>query len=219
MISLRKIWNQIILEDTGEAGKSFEKKFIQAFELVGLDFEVNRASGALWDIRPKGDGWSRMLSNQDVNIKVARTLWMFGTSELGNILPWDNIQDNFDLEKSKKIIRDILKKKGVSSNVFLKPKDDSVQEAIIQAVDNEDVQALNKLLVKSNFYAEKLGNDYDIRILTKDNYITSIVIMKGGKPFIRSERPRKVGGSSGFVAFKAADASMGSSSKPVKSSR
>lgn len=216
MIKMRDLLAEILNEDTGEAGKDFEKKFIEALKLTGLEFDVNRGSGALWDIRPKGDGWSRILTNQDVNIKVARTKWMFGSSELGKLLPWDDIETNFDLEKSKKIIRVLLRKKGVQDNIFLKPKDDSIQDQIISSVNDKDINSLNKLLIRNNFYAEKLGTDYDIRILTKDNYITSIVIDKGGTPFIRAERPRQVGGSSGFVAFKAASPKLGVVTRKVK---
>lgn len=215
MNKLIKILNEILQEDTGATGKDFEKKFIQALELVGLDFEVNRSTGALWDIHPKGPGWNRLLTDEDVNIKIARTKWMFGFSEMSRMLPWDDIDNSFNPDLYKDKIRMFLKKKGVQDNFFLKPKDDAVQAAIIQAVDNQDVNALNKLLISSNFYAEKLGSNYDIRILTKDHYITSIILDKEGRPFIRSERPRNVSGSN-FVGFKALSPKLGTATRRLK---
>ena len=71
-------------------------------------------------------------------------------------------------------------------------------------------------MIKSNFYAEKLGNDYEIVIKTKENYITSITLVRNGKPFARSERPRSLGGSQGFVAFKAPSDKLGDVPRKLK---
>lgn len=216
MIKLKDILFDLLLEDTGSSGKEFEKKFIQALQMVGLDFDVNRGSGALWDIRPKGDGWNRLIDERDVNIKVARTRWMFGSSELSNLLPWDDRIDVNNLEPYKDKIRKLFKKKGVQDNYFLKPKDDSIQDSITRSVDNKDVDSINKLLVRPNFFIEKLGNDYDIRINNREDYMTSIIIIKDGKVFMRSERPRSLGGSQGFVAFKTPTEKLSNKVRPIK---
>lgn len=215
MIKLIDIVRRILSEDTGASGKEFEAKFIEALELVGLEFDVNRSSGALWDIRPTGEGWNRLISEKDVNIKVARTKWMFGSAELSNMIPWDDASSIQNVELYKKRIRRLLKSKGVQDTLFLKPKSDAVQNKIMQAVAVKDVDTLNQILVRDNFLIEKLGNNYDIRILAKGNRITSIVFDKGGKVFMRSERPRQVGGSSGFVAFKSATPQISDKPRPV----
>lgn len=206
-----------ILEDTGATGKEFEAKFIEALQLVGLDYEENRASGALWDIQPKGEGWNKLIADKDVNIKVARTKWMFGSAELANIIPWDDASQMTNPDLYKKRIKRLLRSKGVQDTWFLKPKSDAVQSKIVQAVDNQDVETLKTLMVRNNFLMQRLGRNYDIRILKKrgENYITSIVFDKGGKVFMRSERPRQVGGSQSFIAFKAASPQISDKPRPV----
>lgn len=44
-------------EDWGSSGKKFEKVFLKACKLVGLEFEENRYAGRLWDFHPKGSAW------------------------------------------------------------------------------------------------------------------------------------------------------------------
>lgn len=215
MIKMIDLLNKLF-EDTGSSGKEFEKKFIQALQMVGLDFDINKNSGALWDIHPKGDNWNRLIDEKDVNIKVARTKWMFGSSELSTIIPWDEPVNLDNMKFYTDEIKKFFKKKGVQNNYFLKPKDDSIQNSIIRAVDNNDVEMIEKLLVRPNFFIERLGNSYDIRINNKDNYITSIIIIKDGKVFARSERPRSLGGSKGFVAFKTPTEKLSNKSRPVK---
>lgn len=198
VIRLLDILNEVI--DTGSIGKDFEKKFTEALRLVGLEFEENASTGEVWDIRPSGDGWVRLLDNNDINIKVANTKWMFGSSKFSSMLPWDDI-DQDDIEKGMRLIRRFINKKKINDVLYLKPKSIKIQNSIIAAVDNKNIEELEKILVNTNFYAEKLGRDYDVRILTKDNRVTSIVIDKNGKPFMRSERPRNINGTV-FVGFK-----------------
>ena len=54
---------------------------------------------------------------------------------------------------------------------------------------------------KKNFYIEKLGSGWDVRVLTRDNRVSSIAIDSGGKVFMRSEKPRKLGGTQ-MVTFR-----------------
>ncbi len=190
------------IEDSGLRGKQFEKFFIKALKLCGLDFRENIASGPGWDIQTIGDGWVKLISSQDVNIKVHGTKWMLSASELYKGVPWDKLPDNYDSEKIVKKVRSVFNKKGVPQIYFLKPMDMGIQQKIIDATREEDTQALKKLLVKKNFKFERLGKGYGVRVLDNGERVTSIAITKGGKVFMRSEKPRKIGGSM-TIAFRA----------------
>lgn len=205
----------ILFEDTGATGKQFEKIFKNSLMLVGLGFESNRGSGALWDIRPTTGDWTKLLNNAYVNIKISRTKWMWGSAELGRILPWDDKDENWNEDKYKNKVKRIINK-AVKDIIFLKPASNDIESSIIKFTAEKNVEELNKLFTKANFYAEKLGSSYDIRILSRGNRITSIVIDKGGKPFMRSERPRKMGGSANFVAFRSDTAKIGNTARKVK---
>jgi len=187
--------------DVGRKGRKFEHDFIEALRLVGLAFETNRTGGAAWDIHPKGPGWQKIVDNKDVNIKLTQARWLFGSSELGKSIPWDDFSPE-DEEKVVRVVRKVLNQWSVPKVVFLKPKDQEVQSALQSAVRKKDCEALSGLLVRKNFNAVSLGH-YSIRILSKGSRINSIVLEKGGKVFARTERPRKVGHSLHFVAFRA----------------
>ena len=202
--------------DTGKKGKEFENKFVEALKMVGLDFEINHYAGKMWDILPKGDGWLKLVSDKEVNIKVAGTKWMFASTELYKMLPWETLPDNFDKDKAAAKVRRFLNKKGLAQTVYLKPKDKNIQTEIIKAVDNKDVETLDTLLVKKNFYIEKLGKGFTVRILTNSERVTSIAIDKGGKVFMRSEKPRKMKGST-VVTFRTPTAKLGKVERKLKS--
>lgn len=214
-MKLFEIYNELS-EDTGASGKEFEQFFIQALHMSDLEFEINRSSGSLWDIHPTEGDWTRILDDRDVNVKVARTKWLFGSALFGTILPWNDIGEDWDEIKYGKRVKRAINKLGVSDVLFLKPKDETIQNKIIAAVQKKDVNTLNTILTKNNFIAEKLGNNYDVRILTRNNYITSIVLIKSGKVFARAERPRQVGGSATFVGFKADNPQMSKIVRKVK---
>ena len=203
-------------EDWGSAGRKFEDNFAAACKLVGLKFQKNSKTGRAWDLHPTGDGWERIVTDKDVNIKVAGTKWMFGSSELTKILPWDNKPEDFDAEKAAKRVKRIINKIGIADVVFLKPKSKDIQQKITDGVNNKDTEALEKLLVKKNFNAEKLGRGYSVRVLVSKERVTSIAIDKGGKVFMRSEKPRKIGNSI-TVAFRTPTAKLGKINRKVKS--
>ena len=203
--------------DSGKKGKEFEAKFIEALEMVGLDFDINHYAGKMWDILPKGDGWLRLVSDKEVNIKVAGTKWMFASTELYTMLPWEKLLDNWDVDKATKKVRNFLNKKGVAQTVYLKPKDKTIQMAIIDAVNKKDKEKLDTLMVKKNFYIEKLGQGYNVRILTNGERVTSIAIDKDGKVFMRSEKPRQMKGSSMVVTFRTPTAKLGKVERKLKS--
>lgn len=189
--------------DAGSAGKNWENIFTQALNLVGLQFSQNSSSGAMWDIKPQGTGWEKFITDKHVNLKISQTKWLFGTSELSNMLPWNDPEDakaNYDLYIKR--IKRLFNRKGVSTTIYLKPKSIKLQDNIIAAVGAGDVETLKTLLVKKNFLATSLGKTYDIRFSINDAGIGSIAVVKGGKVFMRSEKPRLMSGSTMFVGFR-----------------
>jgi len=203
------------IEDSGLKGKEFEKTFVKALKLVGLEFEANVSTGPGWDIKPKSGNWNRILDDADVNIKVFGTKWMFSSKEIYDLLPWDGVSEDFNFDLYQKRIKRIFRKKGLNDIVFLKPKSKEIQEKIIEATKNKDVETLDDLMTIKNFYAEKLGNSFDVRILTRGNKITSIAIDKKNKVFMRSDPPRKIKGSI-TLAFKAPTPKLGKVNRKVK---
>lgn len=195
--------------DPGNRGKKFEDLLLKAFDLVGLKYQKNRTTGAGWDFSPQGTGWRRLLSGKDINVKVAGAKWLFGSSEFTKVLPWDEIEDvdSFDQEKAALKVKGIIKKKGIHRIAFLRPKSKVIEQQIIDAVKAKNIQALEALLVKTNFRVSRLGTKFDVRVSVKDNKIGSIAVDKGGRVFMRSERPRKVAGSL-FVGFRVPRASI-----------
>ena len=199
--------------DTGKKGKEFENTFVEALKMVGLKFEVNRYAGRMWDIKPIGDGWLRLVSDKEVNIKVSGTKWMFGTSELYKMLPWEKLPDDFNKEKAEAKVKRFLNKKGLAQIVYLKPKDKIIQQKIMDAVksardDDRFIGDIKNLLVKKNFYIEKLGKSYKVRVLANKERVTSVAIDKGGKVFMRSEKPRSMQGTM-MVTFRTPTTKLG----------
>jgi hypothetical protein len=189
------------VDDWGSVGKKFEAKMVRALQLAGLDFEENRYAGSGWDIKPKGTGWVNKLSGKEVNIKQAKTKWMFGSSELYKMLPWDGFKGDFDVDKAAKKVKRFIKKKGLDKIVYLKPNSPEIQTKIKDIADNNDKEKEAKeVLNKKNFYIEKLSGAWNVRVLTRsdDNgggRVSSIAIDSGGKVFMRSEKPRTLGGT------------------------
>ena len=203
--------------DTGKKGKEFENKLLKAFEMVGLDFEANHYAGRMWDVHPKGGDWSKLVTDKQVNIKVAGTKWMFADTTLYNMLPWEKLPENFNNEKAAAKVKQYLNKKGIADIVYLKPKDKTIQMAIIDAVNKKDIETLNNLLTKKNFLIEKLGNGYSVRVLSNDERVTSIAIDKDGKVFMRSEKPRLFKGSkTPVVTFRTPTAKIGKVERNIK---
>jgi hypothetical protein len=202
------------IEDSGLGGKYFEKIFVKALNLIGMEFVANIASGPGWDIHTRGDKWLKLISDKDVNIKVCGTKWMLSSSELAKFLPWEKLPDDYDSLKYEKKIRRIFAQKKVSQIYFLKPKTLDIQNQIIMATENEDIDILHKLVVKKNFRIEKLGRGYEIKILDNGKRITSVAIIKDGKVFMRSEKPRSIGGTN-TVAFRSPTPKISKISRPI----
>lgn len=192
------------IDDWGSVGKKFEAKMVRALKVAGLDFEENRYAGSGWDIKPKGKGWTSKLSGKEVNIKQAKTKWMFGSSELYKMLPWDGFKGKFNAEKAAEKVKQFLKKKGIDKIVYLKPNSPDIQTKIKNiadiSVENKKEKEAKDVLSKKNFYIEKLSGAWSVRVLTRDEgknggRVSSIAIDSGGKVFMRSEKPRTLGGT------------------------
>lgn len=190
-------------DDFGATGRKFEAAFIDALKAIDVEHKENRYAGAGWDIKSIGPKWVQLLFDKEINIKIFSAKWMFGSTELATMLPWSEPDPKFDKDKMEMRVKRYLNKKGLSDITFLKPKTAEIQSEIIKAVKKQDIEALEKVMVKKNFQFEKLGRNYDVRILQKKNgTVSSIAIDKGGKVFMRGEKPRQMGGSM-LVAFKA----------------
>jgi len=204
--------------DFGKMGRKFESVFSEACKIVGLDFHRNGFKGRIWDIHPVGKGWEKILSDENVNIKTGGTKWMFSSSELYQMLPWEKKPKSFDEKKAATQVKRLLNKLGVAETVFLKPKNGKIQSQITEAVRDGNIKKLEELMVKKNFYAEKLGKGYGVRVLTNEERVTSIAIDKGGKVFMRSEKPRAIGAGKGTVTvtFRTPTKKIGQDEKRVK---
>lgn len=204
--------------DFGKMGRKFEHVFMDACMMVGLDFHKNGFKGRVWDIHPVGKGWEKILSDENVNIKTGGTKWMFSSSELYKMLPWEKKPKDFDEKKAAAQVKRLLNKLGVANTVFLKPKSGKIQTAISNAVRDGDKKKLEELMVKKNFYAEKLGKGYNVRVLSDKERVTSIAIDKGGHVFMRSEKPRAIGAGQGTVTvtFRTPTKKIGQDEKRVK---
>ena len=204
-------------DDWGSVGRKFERVFTDACDLLGLKYEKNSFTGRIWDITPIGPGWERILVDRDVNIKAGGSKWMFSSSEIYKELPWDDDKpEDFDPEIAAQKVKKILRKFDIDKTVFLKPISKEIQDEIYDAVKKEDIKKLDSIFTKKNFYAEKLAGDYSIRILTNDTRVTSVVIDKGGKVFMRSEKPRKLGmGGTMTVTFRTPTPKIGKVEKRI----
>jgi hypothetical protein len=203
--------------DWGVRGRSFEKVFTDACDLVGLKYEKNTFTGRAWDMHPVGPGWEKIISDNDVNIKAGGTKWMFSSSELYRELPWEQIPEDFDPDVAAQKVKNLFKRLGIAKTVFLKPADKDIEADLRQAVKDKDIAGLNKILTQKNFYIEKLGSNYSVRVRTDGGRITSIAIDKDGKVFMRSEKPRKLGaGGTITVTFRTPTPKIGKVERKVK---
>lgn len=150
--------------DTGGSGKRFEGAFIKALSLLNMDFNINRATGSAWDIHPVGDGWHRLISDKDVNIKVYSARWLFSdratyNAVRGAVSRYQSKEISKDEASSiaERAIRKTLSAKGLPKAIFLKPKDADIQQAIITAVDSKNRGRLEDLFSSKNFASKKLG--------------------------------------------------------------
>lgn len=209
--------NESSLAEFSKPGLDFEKTLLQAFDLVGLQYEKNVASGAGWDFRPVGTGWDRLVRKGAVNIKVHGAKTLFSTTgPLVSEIPWSQPGvpgfEPWEQKAAEKLVRDEISRRGLDTTLFLSPKDKGVQQQIAKLVRRKDRAGLRDLLKAGNFTALTLGKDYQIKFTfgrPDSPKFGSIVIYKGGTVFARSEAPRsKVAGGVQRVQFRMEPASV-----------
>jgi 2'-5' RNA ligase/8-oxo-dGTP pyrophosphatase MutT (NUDIX family) len=156
----------------GAEGRAFEAVFMKALRLLGLQFEeAAGATSAVWDIRPSGPGWSPLLADTNVNLKIKGTRWLFTARAVYDAMKagaknvrdgtWSPSRASAHVEKA---VRDAFKAKGVLGTAFMKPKDAATQKAIDAAVRKKDKAALRALLSGKNFSIKKLGRSFDVKV-------------------------------------------------------
>lgn len=178
--------------DSGIEGKIFEDNMVRAFHLLDLPHTVNRRGGEVWDFMPIGDRWDKTISNKQVNIKVASTIWMFGLQGLSQHIPWEHGGD-FDLHATKNLVHKFFRQKNIHNTWFMKPKNKTIQNNINKAVKEEDIDTLTTIFKGNNFIVYTLGNRYtvDFTHSADGNVINSIKIYKQGfkNVFMRIRKP------------------------------
>jgi len=142
---------------------------------------------------------------------------MFGNSDLVKILPWDTLPNDFNPDKLAATVKRLLNKHGLKDVVYVKPKNKSIEQMIMNAVDENDIDKLKTLLIKDNFYIEKLGKNYQVRVLHNDERVTSVAVDKGGRVFMRTEKPRNMGAGAGttLVTFRTPTPKIGKKLHPL----
>jgi hypothetical protein len=187
--------------DSGAKGKAFEAWMLKAFDLLGMQYRKNAEAGPLWDLSPVGPGWSRLVRNQRVNLKVSRTKWAFSDRQLVDMLPWatGSMGPEHDLIAAAEQVRDYLNARGLDNVVWLRPKDQGTEDALLKAVRSKDVAALDTLMRGPNFRSTTFKG-YTVRVTRhrKDpTRIGSVALQIGGRVAVRSELPRNWGSATG----------------------
>lgn len=190
--------------DSGRLGKVFETAFLRACDLLGLQYDSVPGANALYDLRTKGKGWTRIAKGKRTNLKVARTKWMFASAELAAKLPWDEAawlrwekqHGPFDPGAAAKMVKDFLVRKGLRQVNWLRPRTDAIVNQIIEAAFNDDVETLERVFVRKNFESFMFKEfRVQVSIHSDRNRVGSISLRMNGRTVARSERPRIMGGS------------------------
>jgi len=158
----------------GRRGRVFQDNFIAGLHMLGLQFEDNEGhSATVWDIHPKGEGWHRLIKDNNTNIKIppARHLWTAGGAALyKKIYAVVHRADNGTLTREaaeRRIVRltwDSLKSVGVIGTGFMKPKTQAIEDRINRAVQRKDKAALSTLLHHDNFATKRLDSIRSIKV-------------------------------------------------------
>ena len=206
------------LLDLGAKGKAFERIFIKALGLVGLDFTEQNYAGKVFDIETKGSGWKKLFANKKINIKVHGAKWIASSVEITKMLPWDTkkLPADFDENKAAAKVKRFFNKNGWNQVIFLKPKNKAIQAEIISAAATEDIPRLKKVFKDNNFYSDQLTN-YSVRVLHDTERVTSVTADQAGKVFMRSEKPRILGAGAGSLttAFRTPSTKLDGTEKSI----
>ncbi len=129
-----------------EWGKLVERRFKQACQLLGLQFESNGAKRA-WDILPEGTGWNSELSGVKINIKQYSTNWMFGSREIGGAIPFDKEVPKKDVNKYATIIHDVVRVYDINNIIYLKPASAEIEKAIVRLANHKSKRQAREGLI------------------------------------------------------------------------
>ena len=77
-------------EGSGAEGKTYELSFFTAARILGLDYK-RVTNSEMWDFRPVGPGWERLITSVDINLKVAASENLFNASGLAKLFPWSEL--------------------------------------------------------------------------------------------------------------------------------
>lgn len=200
--------------DVGARGKEFEAALVKGLRILGLKFSVNRATGAVWDIRPEGAGWHRFVKDRNTNLKVHSTRWLFSDAATyktavkaqkmvakGTLTP-----EEADTRVANTLKRS-MNKKGATTTAFMKPSTRAVQSGIVRAAKAKDKDALSDLLRAANFATKRLGRSFSVSVQIawdKPGWADTATIRidgggkGGGKRMGITGRARKVSGAWAF---------------------
>ena len=207
---------QVDLQDTdddttsfGQHGLAFEEAFLKAADMLNLQYE-HSVGRKMIDLRTKGNGWARIIGGRDVNIKVFRTRWLFQSRRLAKILPWTPAQWDLAVAKhgdaeavldyvSDRVKRSLVRRK-LMTIMWTRPKTTQVEHDLIAAVQDEDVEAVKKLMVRKNFESFKFA-DFNVRARESRGSLGSVALLRNGRVIARTEyRARQ--GRAPYVVFK-----------------
>ncbi len=207
MSKFYKWLNEVV--DVGETGKNFERILLSCFDLLDMNYIKNKGKGRFFDIMPIGDNWIDLLVNKSINIKVSKGKWLFGSSEMGNFIPWNNTINKKEKEKLERKIRKFIKTNKINEIYFLRPKNTEIEKKITAAKKEKNLKKLNDLFENKNFHFDKLGNKFKVEITIRENgKIGYISIKKNDNLFMHSEFPRKMGGTKKYVGFRTTPSSI-----------
>jgi hypothetical protein len=156
----------------GAFGREFDKKFKVALDLLGFSYDVPGASAGggdwsepVWDIKPVGAGWHRLISDRTTNLKIATTRSLWTSVPLYDairnlVAAADHEQITRDEAERRmlRVVKSHLRQSGALETAFLKVKTNDIAKKIIRAVDRKDKAALRNLLVRDNFASKRIGS-------------------------------------------------------------
>ena len=154
---------------TGLKGIQFEKAYLAALNMLGLDY-LSQTAPALWDFRPIGKGWPELIKGKDINIKRHGTEWMFSDRFIKRILGWTPQKfaltgpEMFTGYDAKTLIK-MAKSEKPTKGFLGVGKDNKSAEARdnLIAIEKRKIEVLDKELKKLARYKKKVGKRRKVR--------------------------------------------------------
>lgn len=151
----------VLENDSGSAGKVFEKALFTIFALAGLAFAPNGAmgkAGSGWDFEAKGGKWwPAFPKDKPVNIKKHGTAWMFSDSALYKIIRECNTAGASRKVLEKRLRSHIDRKMGFAHVYYLTPASKAVETEVLTAARKLDKAAAVRIMRERNWSWKKLG--------------------------------------------------------------